>query len=528
MTKFYFVFLGLILTIFVSSFLYYLNLNQTYITGDQHQYVGIAVNYLKILHNPNTKIIEMLMDASAHRPPLYPLLLAFSYQIFGLSNPTLYGGAVNAFFLMILGYSIWGISYYYFKNNLISLISVVIGLSYPLLILLSYQVMTELSLTALVSLVILLLLKSDYFENKKYLNLSAIIFGFALLTRFTAGFYLLIPLIYFFYAYFKKNKFNNLKLFIIPFILGIAIPAFYYLHNLQPFLKYVFANTSYGPSWSPHDKLSIESILWYPLILGESLSIYLFLIFCFGLIIGVFNFRKYVVLYLWLLSTYIIFTFLIPFKTDRFIVPVYPALAVISVIPLYKIIHKKYFIIVSLTFGFIAFMVFVYTSWGKGPINDFPIIKKEFFKDKIIYNSRSYSKTPVIYFYSADKIIRALEKDVEENKINNPSILFTFSIEDINKVIYEYIYYKNLNNWKYNFLVDQDQKYYLEKLKTSNYILAKEGETVDSFHPAERVKLIPSINKEFLKYVKDNSDYILIEVDNFKDGSKIYLYKKVN
>lgn len=503
--------------------------NKVYISGDQHQYVGIAVDYVKIYHNPSVGMFKELLDAAMHRPPMYPFLVSISFMIFGLNNPTFYGALVNTIFIVILSMSIYGISQHYFKNNLISITSVVVGLSYPLQVILGRQVMTELPLTALTALTMLLLLKSNNLENKKYALLASASFGVSLLTRFTAPFYIFLPIIYLLYLFIRKNSTKMLvKKYWTAVIIGILLPVAFYLNNLQPFLKYVFANTTHGPSWSPHTKYSLESLLWYPTDLGEVLSIYLWGIFILGLLFSLVKYKKYAVILLWILSTYIVFTFVVPFKSDRFIMPMYPAIAIISMVPLSILKSKTKLMIASLLYISIALSVFIYTSWNIGPFAKLKYDKKVvFFKKPAVLSTKPYSREPNRFLFEAKEIIDALEKDVAQNSVKSPSILFTTSIEGINKIVYQHIKYQTIEKWNYMVLVSENQDYFNKALKNADYIIAKDGTAIDDHHPPENVEKIPLFNKQFLSFVKQSDEFRLIAQEEYTDKKKIYLYKRI-
>lgn len=257
------------------------------------------------------------------RPPILPLIISV-FQTIKLEFLTPY----ILFTLLIV------ILYLFSKDKN----SVLIFLTFPIVLIYSQKFMTSLPAT-LLALVSILLLK-QYVKNKenKYLYASFFLAGLTTLTRYPMGLtYLIILILYFFFA--KKKEYKHLIIaqlfFIIPILLWVifaGLESFYYAFH-----------------WANRDANPMHYLINAPIIIGPCLLLLPFL----------FNY-KYKKKHLWFLVPLIVYlTFFQIFsnKENRYFIPALPFFALL----LSKTVKmkKELFTLVIVLF----FLISLYTSY---------------------------------------------------------------------------------------------------------------------------------------------------------------------
>lgn len=140
-----------------------------------------------------------IMLTSNYYPPLFHVVsapLSYSYDT---------ATCINFIFLAILLFSVYGIGKVIF-NQKVGLLSALIISFYPFLIITQRDFLIDFSLVSVVSLSLYFLFKTENLKNTKYSILFGISVGCALLVKWTAIFFLIIPVIWIVWQSIKEKK----------------------------------------------------------------------------------------------------------------------------------------------------------------------------------------------------------------------------------------------------------------------------------------------------------------------------------
>jgi len=208
-------------------------LNSPIVFGDEGlhtrlaQYIGTEADYPKWVPFSKTKI----SDLAFFRPPLWNLLEGSFFFVFGFSENIV--KILTPFIASIL----LGLSVFTLVNKIynkrVAFISSVISVTIPSLVTYAVLFYTDALFTLYFSMFILTLLFGIQNNNKKYLMLSGIFGGFALLTKTVGLFIFPILILFFSYDLYKDRKlFDVLKKYALIGLMLFLIYGPYVLRNV--------------------------------------------------------------------------------------------------------------------------------------------------------------------------------------------------------------------------------------------------------------------------------------------------------
>ncbi len=303
------------------------------------------------------------LDKGQGHPHLFEFTEAVSWEILEAmkirdNNVNLMILMTNSLFLIILIISTYGIGSIIYNKN-IGLLAALLTSIFPLVFGQSRNAMLDFPLTAMISLSIFLLLKTNGFRSILYSILAGVSFGLSQLTKESAIIFIFAPLIYYFLESYISNKKNNtLVNFIITVLIFIVIFSSVYLNpnNHHAFKTYFekicYAATSLDPLY--YFKVFIE--ITGPYILFLSLPLLLSYILNLK--------RREKLLLFWFIVPIILFSFS-PNKASRFILPVFPAFSLILVQEIFSInISNKAKRIICFIFIFISILQYALFNSG--------------------------------------------------------------------------------------------------------------------------------------------------------------------
>lgn len=227
---------------------------------------------------------------------------------------------------------------------------------YPLIFESSRQFQLDFPLTAMVALNILLLLKSEDFKNRMFSFLFGIFLGWAMLIKGQAILFIFWPLVFVLFGAFTKIKadspgqslslkvLGNIFIFTITAVLVTSLWWGDKIGSMaQSLNEHVFnAQKAAEASFTLDKKYSLESIGYHVITLYlSSLGPFFFAAFIFSL--PVFLKRKirqkstYLV---WLIIPLLLFSLVFSIKHARFLMPVLPAIALITAYGISQIKNK--------------------------------------------------------------------------------------------------------------------------------------------------------------------------------------------
>ena len=254
-----------------------------------------------------------IQTTSNYYPPGFHLSALPFYGLFGQTYDA--ACSVNILYLAVLIFSIYDIGKILF-NRETGLCSALIISFIPMLINLRRDFLIDFALVSVISVVIYLLLKTEKFHNLKYSLLFGAGLGFVVLVKWTAIFFIFVPLCWVLWEclkepkhcaycgrllnfakrpirrgflvfcseqhkqkFFKEGRFilTNAHNFVFAILIFIAVAGFWYLPNFSVFRKLIRASSYYGavegdPTglmgfWYYINAVNIQSYLFFSVLM---------------------------------------------------------------------------------------------------------------------------------------------------------------------------------------------------------------------------------------------------------------------
>lgn len=325
--------IGLILLFLISALSDYNWLSQENQppSWDEALHLTKSLQYYNMLTALPPDIVSILINIDDYYPPFYHLSTTLTYSIFGTSMDSAI--AINILYFLILLFSTYGIGKSLHSKQagliaaaLISLFPVIVGMRRFYLI--------EPALISMVTLSIYLLLLTDHFKIRKYSLLFGTSVALALLTKWTAIFFIIGPLLAILYEYYKYRT-ESAKPVIINIILAVILTLsisliWYYPHFSDVYKQISWGNEFWGASEGDPEVLTIASISYYfRALINSQISLLFFIPLIAGLIHMFRSKNSNLFLLSWIVLPYIIMT-LLRNKNDRYTLPSIVAFAIIS------------------------------------------------------------------------------------------------------------------------------------------------------------------------------------------------------
>lgn len=305
-----------------------------------HNYYG----FLGIEHL-TTEQLDNIYPSFSYARNFYPPFLYMSTVPFYLLFGTEYSSAllVNLLFLLVIILS----SFFIGKK----LLSIGAGLlaaftisTVPTYSFLMRNYYIDLSLCAMVSLGYALLLYTNHFEDLRYSILFGISLGLGMLTKWTYILYLIAPICFSLFVFFKNNSFNPKKYVSLIKVSAFVVVAliislsWYSPRQVRALLPLIMKEP--GHALLEGDPVfGLDALFYYFFEIIGNYSLFYFLLFALGAIFFVRYYkRKYFKsqLLFSILVTYAFFT-LIFNKDPRYIAPIYVYLACMAAVGINKI-----------------------------------------------------------------------------------------------------------------------------------------------------------------------------------------------
>lgn len=413
---------------------------------DEHIFLGQAIATYDLFTQPTTSIITDFSNIYESKPPLYGVAITLPLLIFGTIATYKMALWINVLFYIgtIIGIYFLGKEY---LSKTASLIASIIFAWYGFPLFYLHFVYSETATTMFVVLTLLFLTKSKKFTNRKNSILAGIFFAIGCITRwvtpiFTLGGILTIFIEAIYQAIQKKEYKKSALNFSFFTFFSIIIPlGIYYIPNITYFSNYATNSAKQAPEWVESlnylpkglsDPFSTHSIMFYFNILSQQ-TIYFFILFGIGFLICLIYFKKYAFFITSLIIPYLFFTFASVLKDDRYIVPMYPMMALTSavVFDFIKNHHLKV-IVISLTLT-IGFFNFIGASWGMGPLGQQGL--KDIVLPEIIRHPRRIYLTtmvwPPIQDVTKARTIVDVVNTYKVNQTSNPYVLNTYTVNPL-------------------------------------------------------------------------------------------------
>jgi len=535
-----------LISVVVASHILYVLKTYQYPQWDENVYLQHAVDFLPILKNPSLNFWQNILDITQHRQPFYPLFISIPLLFLGTTSAYKTALFLNGLFYAVTIFFTYLTARQFFEKLPSFLASYMFAFyGFPLFYL--HFTLEETAATAFATVALYFLIRASGNFSHKHILLFSLLASIGVLARWTTPIFLLGPFLLFLFIYFKKiiskkiNKSHAVKTILILILVGVFPAAIlYYYPNISYFLGYAEANRVGGPEWVPElirNPFSKSSIIWYASVLAQQ-TIFFWILFLVGLSIAVMRFRKYSFLLLAFIIPYLFFTLGAVWKEDRFIVPSYPIMAIISAIVIHELRKKTAGVILIAFILILGLLNFLGASWGIGPMK-FSIhgykstVPHSILLPMPIGHPRRVWLAPISWpprpnEGNSDLILKTVLEDNKSNK--KPNVLLTFTIPQIEGPLYNTVLYeqRDLINlralWGFG---ANDLPTLFERIKNADYILIKEGGAFDDQFDDQ-----PDLLQTFNESVRSSNAKLpsafvkLQEIEVPFDKSKVVIYKK--
>lgn len=446
--------IGLCIFMAMSHSLYVL-LSRQYPVWDENHYMSLAIGFYDLFHKNIQTIWSQIWTIGNLRQPLYGFILSLPLFLFGtehaykialLTNGVFYIGSIVGVYFLARE----------FCSKTPSLLAATLYAWYGNVLFYLHYTYSETAVTTWIVWATVFLVRSKFFSLRRPTVYAGIMTACALLTRWIAVPFLLgqgiVCLTRAVFGFFQKPKqrkllFTNLILFIT---VGVIIPiVVYYLPNFKPFSEYIWRNRQHGAEWVAQFKftemanpLSTRSLMFYFNIISQN-TIFLFVPFIIGILVAFRYTKKYLYILAAFAAGYGFLTLFAIWKEDRFIVPVYPVMAILSVVLFDHMKNRLLRMVLMIIVAFCAALSFFGASWGFGPMGTRGLM--DVVLPAAIKHPRRIYLTPLVWkpnpeYVNVHLVIDAIATDKKDKK--KAVLLKTFTYEPIDNALNAIVTYE--------------------------------------------------------------------------------------
>lgn len=492
----------LCITLLVSHTFYVIKTHQFPAGGlDEPVYLSMAVNFYDFFKEPSFESIFKIFEFNKYRQPLYGVFLSLPLLIFGT-----YHTYKIALWINIIFYLVTVIATYFlgreFLSKKASFFAAFIFAFYGFPLFYLHFTYSETFVTCLIVLSLLFLARTDNFKNRKNVILFSIFFTLGNLSRWVVPIFvggpLFLSLLISVVNQIKKkardigNFLINLTFFILLGILPVLV--MYYIPNFSSFQDYVKGDTNYTLVWVTksfgmpelQNTFSTQSIVFYFNILAQQ-TIFFLILFIVGFIISIKHYKSYLFFLLSFIFSYIILTLGAVWKQDRYIVPIYPIMALLSAVTFDHIRNRKIVFVLIVISVIIGSLNFLGASWGIGPMK-FNVTGNKFTVPHSILVSMPIGHPRRVWFApiswpprqnesNAYLIVDTLRKDWG-NKNKPFRLLQTFEMSQVGDGLSTIFSFeqRGVNAGSHIVGIPKDRyDIFFDKIKNSDYVMVKNG-----------------------------------------------------
>ncbi|MBI3120504.1 MAG: glycosyltransferase family 39 protein [Candidatus Kerfeldbacteria bacterium] len=331
--------------------------------------------------------------------------------------------------VVLLGVAIYTLARSLYSHAVLAIVAVVVTFSYPLVAHFSRIYDLDFQQTAIVVAAIAALLKTQHFHNKTWSITFAILTGFALLTKWTSGIFLIAPILFVLIETMRRQLFDRrtiLQLVLCLLVIFVIAGPWYLLHA-SAVLK--SANLTRNNVFSvPYEHLfSVDNALYYFSQLVRHAHPMLIVFSGIGLIIAFI--RRSRADFFVLASTiipYLILTFALFSKESRYFLPVYPFIAILACLPISILKNWKRWTFVTVLV-LIHLIIWMDTSWGTR------LLPQKIYATRVFQSAYGYQHirgdnpkygftTPTRYHTNLRDVVSAIQQDVALRNFSNMTI----------------------------------------------------------------------------------------------------------
>lgn len=507
---------SLCIIIAISHIAYVLTSRQ-YPQWDEHNYLSLAIKYYDIFRSPSIDLYQRMLSVTGYLQPLYSGVIAFFLVLLGTSHTYMIALLLNGVFYIFTILGTFFLAREFFDET-VSFVAALIFAFYGNALFYLHFTYTETAVTVFIVWSIIYLIRSKGFRYRNSSILSAIFFACAVMTRWVALVFVVGPILLTTVTSISKimqtkakKKYITINIFLF-FIIAILLPLIlYFIPNADDFFSYVQRNQEQGGQWVVQyrdpalaNTFSIRSIMYYFNILSQN-TIVPFIFFALGMLLCLRFVNKYIVLLLAFLIPYAFLTFITIWKEDRFLVPLYPTIAIISSITFAYIKQKNIQRILILIIGFVSIFNFLGASWGRGPLGKRGLT--DYVLPSFIHHPRRIYLTPIVWpptkeYLNAHVIAEAIRKSWNEPGV--PVVGSHYTFEPLDNAFGSIVGYhdRSLMTYVKSPYETQSVDYLMTKSNDTLIDVIKNNEFLESFQLIANIP-IPMDNSMVSIYKKD-------------------------
>lgn len=508
---------------------------------DDSWHLMSSLNYYRILTNPSFDMFEKLIHVDWYYPPFFKFSTAFFYMVFGTSITT--AVMTNVFYFGILLFSTYGIGKILF-NRETGLLAAVIVSMYPDIFYYQRAYLLDLSLTAMITLSIYLLLLTENFKNLRYSLIFGAVLGMTFLVKWTAVFFIAGPFVYILYSSFFKieylipekiskkqrkkldtelgsNRNKQLRHLILACSVAILISSIWYIPNGAGAYNFIKEMAPYWASVEGENLniFSFENLSFYFIAIITQTSFLLTLFFVIGLAYLI-RIKQTSSLFLlsWLLLPIIVLTMQLN-KSERYTMPILAAIAIISVFWIKSITSKRIQTAVIATVILIGGFQVITMASGNNSIHDSLRLNTQFGNISLYPGGTTLPKQED---WKHEEVLDGILKDAYTNeRIKARGFGYIVVVPDhnyINGRTFEYYNFKKELPFQiYNGAYIGEEMFYTNFLNF-DYIIIKREDL--SAYVYKKI-----VDAEYDYFEKHNESYLSIKELDMPDGSVLSVYR---
>ncbi len=535
-------------------------------------------------HNLGSFDLTQFLQISKYYPP-FTHWIAMVFVFLGSYNTTVIQITGTVFFIALLLATFW-YTREITQNGRIAFLATFFLSFFLTVSQESRLLMTDIPSTALYILALLALAKSRLFTKKRYVLLFSVAAAFAILTRWTAGFFLLMPVLLTAIRVFRviPHKLPHVIAYAIGgimIIIAICLP--WYSANFQTITQ-IASVSSTAEADDPQQLLSLENVLYYPRVFTQFQFHFFGSLFLLGAV-SVFVWKQIRTRYegktvgklahhgqvahshaahthvprtsfsfndlldhpltipvCSIIAAYLVFTFGLYNKNIRYLMPVMPFFALIMGVAADKALHMRHkqWAIWSVTF----ILFFYVVSYG---ILSFGVPIKPQFKLPVQFPLIGY--LDVVYFdtFPIDTYFnneqwpnREIARFLIDNRKPSPMVLHYVSIIEkphlnaasVLLAQYDELKYvpDEIREWDTNFIAQLGEREVFTDEEITLYVQSNDIVIVpeNSVGPKESIRDY-KVREQIRDYMKQGraANFGIVETFTTPDGDKVLIFKKL-
>lgn len=310
--------------------------------------------------------IKTLLQFDTIYPPFPYIVTGILFILFGFhSDIPQYSLLLYVIVFLISTYSL---SVTLFKQKWVACIATTLTLCYPLLLHFSRIYDLDFPLTVLVTASIATLFKTDHFQKRNWSILCALSIAAALLTKWTAIIFLITPITLYCIQSYRtlstaKRKIARMHILLILISIGILASPWYLIHAKA--ILHSAAATRKNIFSVPYEQLfNIQNITYYARKTMQAITWPMSIVFIAGCIrLLILKNKTLWLLLSWIAVPYLIMTFVFYSKESRYVLPLFPLLAILSA-SLFVQLKRKYVVPLMSIILCIGVFFWMELSWG--------------------------------------------------------------------------------------------------------------------------------------------------------------------